>query len=85
MAIASLAGGKTIAEIAQQRDVHPNRVTEWRRQLLERDACVFAASSVPPGPPVHIEAAHSKIGQLTLDNGFLEGALSRRGLLVARR
>ena len=36
VAIEALADGKTIAEIAQKHDVHPNQVTEWRRQLMER-------------------------------------------------
>ena len=36
VAIEALADGKTIAEIAQKHDVHPNQVTEWRRQLIER-------------------------------------------------
>jgi transposase-like protein len=41
VAIEALADGKTIAEIAQKHDVHPNQVTEWRRQLMERAAGVF--------------------------------------------
>ena len=36
MALAAVRGEQTIAEIAQKHDVHPNQVTEWRKQLLER-------------------------------------------------
>jgi transposase-like protein len=43
VAIEALADGKTIAEIAQKHDVHPNQVTEWRRQLMERAAGVFGS------------------------------------------
>jgi len=43
-AIEALAEGKTIAEIAQKHDVHPNQVTEWRRQLMERVAGVFGVA-----------------------------------------
>ena len=43
-AIEALAEGKTIAEIAQKHDVHPNQVTEWRRQLMERAAGVFGVA-----------------------------------------
>ncbi len=35
VAIEALADGKTIAEIAQKHEVHPNQVTEWRRQLMK--------------------------------------------------
>jgi transposase len=36
VALGAMKDGKTIAEIATKHDVHPNQVTEWRRQLLER-------------------------------------------------
>ena len=41
VALAALRGDKTLIEIAQQYEVHPNQVTEWKRQLLERAAGVF--------------------------------------------
>ena len=85
VAIEALADGKTIAEIAQKHDVHPNQVTEWRRQLMERAAGVFGAAVVPEAPPVDLKTLHAKIGQLTLENDFLEGALSKAGLLSAKR
>jgi len=85
VAIEALADGKTIAEIAQKHDVHPNQVTEWRRQLIERAAGVFGGAVVPEAPPVDLKALHAKIGQLALENDFLEGALSKAGLLSAKR
>ncbi len=33
MALAAVNGEKTLAELAQQFDVHPNQITNWRRQL----------------------------------------------------
>jgi len=85
VAIESLADGKTIAEIAHKHDVHPNQVTEWRRHLLERAAGVFGAPVAPAAPAVDLKALHAKIGQLTLENDFLEGALTKAGLLSAKR
>jgi transposase-like protein len=85
VAIEALADGRTIAEIAQKHDVHPNQVTEWRRQLMERAAGVFGATVAPEVPPVDLKALHAKIGQLALENDFLEGALSKAGLLSAKR
>jgi transposase len=36
-------------------------------------------------PRVDIKSLHAKIGELTLENDFLEGALGKAGLLSARR
>jgi tRNA (Thr-GGU) A37 N-methylase len=36
-------------------------------------------------PIVDLKALHAKIGQLALENDFLEGALSKAGLLSAKR
>jgi transposase-like protein len=80
-----LADGKTIAELALKHDVHPNQVTEWRRQLMERAAGVFGGLVTPEAPSVDLKALHAKIGQLTLENDFLEGALTKAGLLSAKR
>jgi transposase len=41
VAVEAGKGEKTVAEIARKHDVHPNWVTEWRRQLLERATDVF--------------------------------------------
>ena len=78
-------GREPVAEIAHKHDVHPNQVTEWRRQLMERAAGVFGAAVAPETPPVDLKSLHAKIGQLTLENDFLEGALTKAGLLSAKR
>lgn len=85
VALAALAGDKTLAELAQRFDVHPNQITEWKRQLSERAADLFGGGAAPAEPPVDLKALHAKIGQLTLENDFLEGALIKVGLLSAKR
>jgi transposase-like protein len=80
-----MAGDKTLAELAQRFEVHPNQITEWKRQLSERAADVFGGGGAVVGPPVDLKALHAKIGQLTLENDFLESALTKAGMLSARR
>jgi len=85
VALAAVKGDKTVAEIAQQYEVHPTQVADWRRLLLDRAADVFGGAAAPSEPPVDLKALHAKIGQLALENDFLEGALTKAGLLSARR
>jgi transposase len=63
--------------------LHPNQITEWKRQLLERAGEVFGAGG--HSEPVDLAPLHAKIGQLALGNDFLERALTKAGLLSAKR
>jgi len=78
VAIEALADGKTVAEIAHKHEVHPDQVTEWRCQAMERAAGVFGASTAPETPPVELKALHAKIGQLRLENVFWKACSARR-------
>lgn len=85
VAIAAIRGERTIAQIAEQFDVHPNQVTTWKAQLEGGAADVFGNGSAPASPAVDVKALHAKIGELILENDFLEGALTKTGWLSAKR
>jgi transposase-like protein len=85
VALAAVKGDKTLSELAAQFDVHPTQITQWKAQLLERAAEVFEGGRTSTEPPVDLKALHAKIGELALENDFLEGALSKAGLLSAKR
>ena len=64
----------------------PTRSRNGRVSLLEGAAGVFGRGEVEAGPaPVDLKALHAKIGELALENDFLEGALAKAGLLSAKR
>ena len=84
VALTAIRGEKTLAELAEQFDVHPNQITQWRTQLLEGASGVFGAAA-DPAPEFDVKTLHAKIGELTLENDFLSGALGKAGLLPSAR
>jgi len=87
VALAAIKGEMTLSQLAEHFDVHPNQITAWKAQLQEGAADVFGpgGSRVSSAPAVDVKSLHAKIGELTLENDFLEGALNKAGLLSAKR
>ena len=86
VALAAVKGDKTLAALAEHVRVHPPQITEWKQQLLARAADVFGGSK-PTAETPDLKTLHAKIGQLALEleNDFSEGALTKAGLLSAKR
>ena len=87
VAISAIKGDRTLAQLAEQFDVHPNQITTWKAQLEGGAADVFGAGggSEAIAPVVDVKSLHAKIGELTLENDFLESALTKAGLLSAKK
>ncbi len=78
VALAALKGDRSLAELAEQFDIHPNQITEWKRQLLENADQLFGRSEKQTEDSEHkIKDLHAKIGQLTMERDFLEQGLER--------
>jgi transposase len=84
MALAAFKGDKTLAELAEHFGVHPTQITEWKQHVLARAVDVFGGTKSTSDAP-DLTVRRAKIGQLTLENDFLEGALTKAGLLNAKR
>ena len=87
VALAAIKGERTIAQLADQFDIHASQITTWKEQLQQSAADVFEGSSGgrQSKTEVDIKSLHAKLGELTLENDFLEDALNKAGLLSARR
>jgi transposase len=89
VALEAVRGEKTLNELAQQFDLHPNQIKQWKDQLLDGAEDVFGGSGTgarePETPPIDVKTLHAKIGELTLENDFLSGALVKAGMVSAKR
>jgi transposase len=86
VALAAVKGDRTIVQLAEHFDVHPNQITAWKSQLEASASEIFGSGSPAPSTPaVDVKSLHAKIGELTLENDFLEGALTKAGWLSAKR
>ncbi len=78
VALAAIKGDKTLAELAEQFDVHQNQVQDWKKQLLGEAASVFGSSQDhKTAGEAQLKDLHAKIGELALENDFLAKALGR--------
>ena len=76
----------TLAELAKKHEIHPNQITDWKRQLVNASGDAFEKGSARHEPePPDLKELHAKIGQQALEIDFLSGALTKAGLLSVKR
>lgn len=78
IALEALRGDKTIQEIAAKHQVHPNQVSQWKRQAMEGLADVFARGGKSDKVnDAEVKELHAKIGRLAVENDFLSQGLKK--------
>jgi len=79
VALEAIRGERTISELATKHQLHPNQITQWKRQAIENLARVFddKASDAQVGREAEVTKLHAKIGQLVVERDFLAKAFDR--------
>ena len=79
VAIESLKGGLTLAELATKYGIHPRMITKWRQQLLEDGVSVFGSKHAlrKTKNDIEKEDLEKKVGQLTMEIEYLKKKLGR--------
>ncbi|MGH9893436.1 MAG: IS3 family transposase [bacterium] len=85
VALEAIQGQRTIAELATRHELHPNLITQWKRQAIEKLAKVFddKGFEVQANREAEMTKLHAKIGQLVVERGFFGQSL--RSLSLDRR
>ena len=77
VALEALRGDWTIQEIAAKHQLHPNQVSQWKRQAVEGMADVFVRGKSTGVTEAEVKELHAKIGRLAVENDFLSQGLKR--------
>ena len=78
VAIEALKERETLAEISKRFEVHPNMISKWKQEFLDRSGEVFDKKS-DADSEVDPEKLYAKIGQLEIENDFLKKSLKKIG------
>jgi|TARA_A100001391_G_scaffold65878_6_gene41526 transposase len=79
VALEAIRGERTISELATKHQLHPNQITQWKRQAIENLAKAFddKATDAQVGREAEVTKLHAKIGQLVVERDFLAKAFDR--------
>ncbi len=79
VALEAIRGDRTISDLATKHQLHPNQITQWKRQAIENLAKAFddKATDAQVGREAEVTKLHAKIGQLVIERDFLAKAFDR--------
>lgn len=72
VALEAFKGRETLSELAAKYEIHPNQISKWKNELMEKAPLIFDQGSAPDKSDVDIEKLYAKIGQLKVENDFLK-------------
>ena len=80
VAIEALQERETLAELSKKYGIHPNQITRWKKEFLERAPQLFEKTHPADKDEKEIEKLYTKIGQLEMEREYLKKNLKKLGL-----
>ena len=80
VAIEALQERETLAELSKKYGIHPNQITRWKKEFLERAPQLFEKTHPADKDEKEIEKLYTKIGQLEMEREYLKKNLRKLGL-----
>lgn len=82
VALEAFKGEKTLAQISSEYGVHVNQISQWKKELTQRAAELFAKHGNPQAKQQHedlTDKLHKTIGELTMENNWYKKKLQILG------
>ena len=82
VAIESIKERETLTELSKKYDLHPNQISNWKKEFLEHSSSVFESNKNDDTESVvDVDKLYAKIGRLEIENDFIKKNLKKLGAL----
>jgi len=71
---------ETLSELSKKYGIHPNQITRWKKEFLERASQLFDKAHPADKDEKDLDKLYAKIGQLEMEREFFKKNLKKLGL-----
>lgn len=80
VAIEAIKEVETLADLAKRFEVHPNMISKWKQEFIERAGEIFEKPAPEKQEEDKVEKLYAKIGQLEMERDWLKKISKKAGL-----
>ena len=80
VAIEAIKERETLAELSKRFEVHPNMISKWKQEFVERSSEIFNTKAPQENLEAEKERLFAKIGQLEMERDWLKKISRKAGL-----